>query len=71
MVVYKIITFSKYPYKHPHTLYLLLIWPVLHGLVAFMGMVSEVAIIHGSHLKCWAHVQNEGLTFETTGPHVK
>jgi len=42
----------KYPYKRiPCTLYLLLTWPVLHGLVAFVVMVSQVAVIWS---KCWS-----------------
>ena len=62
----------KYPYTQtPCTLYLLLTWPVLHGLVAFAVTVSEVAVIHGLHWKWRADIGNDGLMFETTGWHWK
>src|SRR6266702_1968568 len=51
----------------PCTLYLLLMWPVLHGLVVFMVMMSEVAVVHGSHSKQQAHVQSDGLACQMTG----
>ena len=55
----------------PCTLCLLMMWPALHDLVAFTVIVSEVAVVHGSHSKWQAHSQNDGLMFETTGSHAK